>query len=87
MSATDYDWVIAPGETLAEYRQEQGVSAQTMAVRCMLEDERYARIEAGDEPITIDVAMRLAIGTGIKGRFWMALERAYRDGLAQGKTQ
>lgn len=73
------DWIVSPGETLRQWREDRNLSLETTAIMCFLEEERYGRIEAGGEPITEDVAVCLSIGTGIKGRFWLALEKVYRD--------
>lgn len=84
---TDRDWTVAPGETLREWREEQRLSAETAAILCWMEDERYERIEAGEEPITVRDAVTLAIGTGISANLWLMLERAYRDDLAAGRSR
>ncbi len=41
----------------------------------------------GEEPITEDLAKRLAAMTGIRVHVWMALEHNYRVGLAAGKAR
>lgn len=78
---TDRDWTVAPGEILREWREERGLDLPTAAVLCFIEDERYERIEAGVEPIDLPVAVCLAMGTGIRLRFWMGIERQYRADL------
>lgn len=83
----DPDWTVAPGETLREWRQENALTVQAAATRCAwMPRDQYERIEEGLEPITSDIALALAHGTGISARMWMNLERRYRADLKAGKT-
>lgn len=80
------DWVVAPGETLREWRDWAHLPAKAAAKACgRMPVELYLGIEAGAEPITEDIAARLYAGTGIFTKFWLNLEKRYRDGLAAGK--
>jgi plasmid maintenance system antidote protein VapI len=82
----DPDWVISPGETLREWREENGLGPQAAATTCgRMAIAGYERIEAGKRRITKPIAEALAHGTGIPASLWLNLERAYRDGLARGK--
>jgi plasmid maintenance system antidote protein VapI len=83
----DPDWVVAPGETLREWRSENGISAQATATACgHMSLDVFERIESGTQPLTEDIAAGLARGTGIPAYLWLNLERAFRAGLAAGKT-
>jgi plasmid maintenance system antidote protein VapI len=84
--SSERDWVVPPGEILREWREERGMDVETTSVLCFMCEDCYRRIEAGTEPITERIAMCLAIGTGIRGRLWLALEKDYRNGLAAGRT-
>jgi plasmid maintenance system antidote protein VapI len=84
----DPDWVVAPGETLREWRLDNGLPTSAAATACaQMPLELYAAVEAGDEPITENVALGLEHGTQIPAFLWLNLERAYRAGLAAGKTR
>src|SRR4051812_14526127 len=65
--AWDPDWVVAPGETLREWREDFAhLPATAAAIACAwMPVEMYLRIEAGTEPITEEVAGALAHGTSI----------------------
>lgn len=81
----DPDWVIAPGETLADHLEEIGSSVAVLSDATELPPTVLEGIIAGTEPITEEIAAALAKGTGIGTHLWLNLERAYRQGLAQGK--
>lgn len=84
----DPDWVVAPGETLREWREHSGLPEKAAATACgRMPLAQYKRVEAGDEPIDATLAWMLGIGTGIPSFLWENLERAYRAGLAAGKTR
>jgi plasmid maintenance system antidote protein VapI len=86
--AFDPDWCVAPGETLREWIEESGLSVRSTATICgRMPVERMEAIIAGDEPITDVDAEALAHGTGIPDRHWLALERFYRQGLAEGRKR
>jgi HTH-type transcriptional regulator / antitoxin HigA len=81
----DPDWVIAPGETLEEWRIENGLGPKAAATVCRMSPEDFARIVSGKKRITADVAGRLQAGTMIPARLWLRLEENYREGLRRGK--
>jgi|1185.fasta_scaffold15409_2 HTH-type transcriptional regulator/antitoxin HigA len=81
----DPDWTIAPGVTLDDWRQENGLGVKSAARTCRLSPEDFERVVAGKKRITKDVAERLYAGTQIPARLWLALERRYRDDLRRGK--
>jgi plasmid maintenance system antidote protein VapI len=85
--AVGRDWTVAPGEVLREWRQNARLGLGDAAKACRLTPERYLAIEAGDEPIGVDEAIRLAMGTQIAGRVWLAWERRYRADLAAGRKR
>jgi plasmid maintenance system antidote protein VapI len=81
------DWVVHPGSTLREWREENHLPASAAAMACAgMPLVLYRGVEAGSEPITENVAAGLAHGTGIPATLWLNLERIFRAGLAQGKT-
>jgi plasmid maintenance system antidote protein VapI len=88
----DHDWTISPGETLRDWMEENGLVLGTRlltkvaATACGHMDERQFRgILDGKRKITNVAACRLQQGTGIPARVWLNLERAFRQGLAEGK--
>lgn len=84
---TDRDWTVAPGDILREWREQQHLTAETTAVLCFIDDDRYTRIEAGTEPLSTRDACCLALGTGISASLWLALEHVYCDDLKAGRKR
>lgn len=85
----DPDWVVAPGDTLADWFSEHALvlpeDRARRGVRFGIRPTRLADFLAGG-PLDDDLAIRLALMTGISRVFWAALERNFRVGLAAGKT-
>lgn len=83
--AFDPDWTIAPGATLADWIEENGLTVRTTATCCgHMDPKRLQRIIDGKQKITRNDAARLA-QTGIPARLWLNLERRYREDLRRGK--
>jgi plasmid maintenance system antidote protein VapI len=81
------DWVVHPGETLREWREENHLPVTAAATACArMPLWLYQGVEAGTEPIDDQVASAVAHGTGIPATLWLNLERIFRAGLAAGKT-
>ena len=81
------DWVVHPGSTLREWREENHLPVEAAATACAgMPRDLYERVEAGDQPITPTIADALAWGTHIPATLWLNLERIFRAGLAAGKT-
>lgn len=83
----DPDWVVAPGETLKEWRDENGLPVGPAAKACGIDRGLLRRIEAGSARITPAIAERLAMGTSIPAFLWLNLEKVYRKGLEEGKVR
>lgn len=87
---TDYpfdpDWVIAPGSTLQEWREDNNLPVKAAAKACGdMDPQMFTRIETGMECITDKMAHQLEVGTHIPARLWLNLERVFRDGIRAGK--
>lgn len=84
----DPDWVIAPGATLRDWREENRLGPKAAATACArMPQDLYEAIEKGNRRITRTIAEALAHGTGIPASLWLNLERNYRAGLKAGKTR
>lgn len=85
----DPDWVVAPGETLVSWFNEQGFAANDRRVHLadrygITPVELHAFLDGG--PLTEELAIRIAAMTHISKALWLALEQNFRVGLAAGKT-
>jgi HTH-type transcriptional regulator / antitoxin HigA len=82
----DPDWVVAPGETLAEWFESIGLP-KSVARQYGIPDEQLEKILAGEEPIDEALAQRLCNLTFVGAPFWLNMEHNYRVGLAAGKRR
>jgi plasmid maintenance system antidote protein VapI len=81
----DPDWVVAPGETLADWFEEIGLP-KSAASRFGLSERTLNGVLAGTTKITPAIARKLGNLTGIGAPMWLALEHNFRVGLAAGKS-
>src|ERR1700733_246437 len=77
----DTDWTVAPGETLQELLEEQGMSQRELARRTGLSPKHVNKLLHGLVPLSADVAVRLERVTGTPARFWNQMEANYRSDL------
>lgn len=84
------DWTVAPAEPLREWLDEYGLTADSLAAAGEpgRQQENAALIQAvlDRKPLTAAHA-RVLEATGFPARFWLAMEAAYREGLAAGRTE
>jgi plasmid maintenance system antidote protein VapI len=83
---SDPDWVVSPGAMLAEWARDNALTSREAAARVNLGIVAYLDLEAGELVLTEEIAEDLEQGTDIKAEMWLAMERIYRDGLAEGKV-
>ncbi len=84
----DPDYVVAPGETLQEWWDENKVPRASILRMTGLTDSELDGILAGTLRISYrraDCLARLPLGPS--AQFWNALEHNYRVGLAAGKKR
>lgn len=81
----DPDYVVAPGETLKESIDAQGISQVQLAQRTGLAEKTISQIINGIAPITYDTAGKLELVTGVPAKFWNRRELGYREALSQRK--
>ena len=75
-------YAVPPGETLLETIESLGMSHTDLAIRTGLTPETVDKIGQGKAPITPEMALRFELVLGVPARFWMNLERRYREALA-----
>lgn len=86
MHQFDPDWVVAPGEILAELLEgrSSSVRAEVMKILNISPDE-FEALLAGRLALNQPVAEALEAASRIPSSLWLQLEQAYRDGLRAGK--
>ena len=74
---------IHPGEHLAEFLDEYGVSAYRLAKDTDMPKTRVSTILKGQRAITADTALRLGRFFGVTPQFWLNLQTRYDLETAQ----
>ena len=81
------DEVFPPGNTLAEWLNDRGMTQTELAARVGLSTNHTNQIVNGAAPITPETALRLERVTGTPAHFWNNLEMSYRSHLARCAEQ
>jgi HTH-type transcriptional regulator/antitoxin HigA len=79
----DPDYVVAPGATLKESIDTQGISQIQLAQRTGLAEKTISQIVNGIAPISHETAAKLELVTGVPAGFWNRRELSYREALAR----
>ncbi|WP_017941380.1 MULTISPECIES: HigA family addiction module antitoxin [unclassified Thioalkalivibrio] len=74
---------IHPGEHLAEFLEETGISQYRLALDISVPPRRINEIVRGKRAITADTALRLGRYFGTSPEFWMNLQDHYELACAQ----
>lgn len=74
---------VHPGEHLAEFLEEYGLSQYRLAKALHVPPRRINEIVQGKRGITADTAMRLARFFGTSAQYWMTLQDQYELESAQ----
>ena len=77
---------IHPGEDLAEYLEEYGISRRQFAKAIGVSPARVNRILNRRSPITADIALRLGRAFYTNAEFWMNLQQRYDLEIARAET-
>ncbi|WP_419837778.1 helix-turn-helix transcriptional regulator [Candidatus Poriferisodalis sp.] len=81
--AYEPDTVFPPGETLAEWLDERGMTQVELAARTGLSPKHVNQIVKGAAPITTETALGLERVTGVPAHLWNSLEISYRSHLTR----
>ena len=82
----DPDWVVAPGETLADWFEETHLPHRVAWEVYGIPERTLNGVLRGTTKITPKLAQKLCNLTQIGTPMWLALEHNFRVGLAAGKT-
>jgi len=82
---TDNDTInpVHPGEHLAEFLDEIGISQYRLAHDISVPPRRINEIVKGKRAVTADTALRLGRYFGMSAQFWMNLQDRYELELAE----
>jgi HTH-type transcriptional regulator / antitoxin HigA len=77
------DWLVAPGDTIADLLEERGWTQAELAKRTGFTAKHINQLLKGDAPITQETAAKLEKVLGSTVRFWVGLDTQYREQLAR----
>lgn len=80
---TETDYAVAPGEYLAEWLEQSGVTLESIAVKFDVQPLLLERFLAGNVELGASLAAVLREATGIPARIWLRHEQQYRADLAR----
>ena len=83
---------IHPGEHLAEFLEELGISQYRLAKTIGVPPRRINEIVHGRRSVTADTALRIGQALGMTPEFWLNLQRMYdldvaRNSIEVGKIE
>jgi HTH-type transcriptional regulator/antitoxin HigA len=71
------DFIIHPGETLAEVLKDRKMSQKELAIKTEMTEKYISTVISGQENISSSFANKLEYALGIKTEFWMNLQANY----------
>lgn len=77
------DYAVHPGETIAEWLDEQGMTQAELAVRIGMSAKALNQTIRGHAPITPETSLRLEAVTGIPARTWNSLQALHAEDQAR----
>lgn len=77
------DWIVPPGETIADVLEEKGLSQAEFAQRMEYTTKHVNQLIQGKASITEDTAIRLERVLGSTVNFWLNREAHYREAIAR----
>ena len=77
---------IHPGEHLAEFLEEFGISQYRLAKTIGVPPRRINEIVHGRRSVTADTALRIGRALGMTPEFWLNLQRMYDLDVARNTT-
>lgn len=71
------DFIIHPGETLAEVLKDRKMSQKELAIKTEMTEKYISAVISGFENISSSFANKLEYALGIEKEFWMNLQANY----------
>lgn len=71
------DFIIHPGETLAEVIEDRGMTQRELAVRTGMTEKHISTVIHGQKNISVAFSKKLEYALGIESSFWMNLQINY----------
>ena len=77
------DYIIHPGETLAEVIEDRQMTQRELAIRTGMTEKHISTIIHGQKGISATFAKKLEYALGIETSFWMNLQDNYDRELSE----
>lgn len=77
------DFIIHPGETLAEILEDRGMSQKELAIRTGVTEKHVSTVINGQKNISTSFAKKLEYALGIEAEFWINLQKNYERELLE----
>ncbi len=77
------DFIIHPGETLAEIIEDRDMSQKELAIRTGVTEKHVSTVLSGQKNISPSFARKLEYALGIETEFWMNLQANYERELLE----
>lgn len=77
------DWVSPPGATIEDIVKERQLNRQEVAKQLGVSRYVFELVVKGREPLTDELAEKLAETLGSTAEFWKTREKQYRDSLSR----
>ncbi len=77
ITGLSHDFIIHPGETLAEVLEDREMSQKELAIRTGMTEKHVSTIVNGVKPISVAFAKKLEYALGIEAEFWINLQSNY----------
>ena len=71
------DFIIHPGETLAEVLEDREMTQKELAIRTGMSEKHISTVINGQKNISSSFAKKLEYALGIETEFWMNLQASY----------
>lgn len=78
-----YEFIICPGETLAEILKDRGITQEELANRTGMTKEYIEALLDGENDISSSFAEKLEYVLGIEKEFWINLQANYDKELIE----
>ncbi|WP_368502816.1 HigA family addiction module antitoxin (plasmid) [Alkalihalophilus sp. As8PL] len=79
----DFDFIVAPGETLLETMEELNITQTELSKRTGRSLKTINEIIKGKQPILPETAIQLEKALGVPAKIWNNLEKNYKESLAK----
>ncbi|HQF55043.1 MAG TPA: helix-turn-helix domain-containing protein [Fibrobacteria bacterium] len=75
---TQPDYLVSPGDILAEHLDVRGFSQKQFAQRCGYSEKHLSQLMTGKVSLTAEAAMKFEVVLGVPAKYWLDLEAQFK---------